>query len=53
MRPGFRSILKRRDLQKMAEVIKNNLAKLREEHGDDEVDQHLAAIAKHHGRESY
>jgi len=51
--PGFRSILKRRDLLNMAEAIKNNLAKLREDYGEDKVEQHLATIAKYHGRESY
>jgi hypothetical protein len=51
-RQAFRKILKRRELQEMADAISENLPRLREEYGDAKVDSHLSAIERRNLREA-
>ena len=45
-RPQFRKILKRKGLQESADAIRNNIAALRVEYGDAQVDRFLGAIER-------
>jgi hypothetical protein len=51
VRPPFRSILKRTDVKDAADAIRENIPRLKQQYGEDRVDDLLASIARRNQRE--